>query len=86
MNEGQHGLVTYTNADVEVPILFTNRLAKNDNRISYDEHDGEILHKPIGKISKLFALYGVYFIWLHVDANLLTDPDLHQGFARLGTR
>ena len=52
VNEGHEGHVTYINADVEMPILSTNGLAKQNIRISYEEFDGEILHKPTRKISK----------------------------------
>ena len=37
VNEGHDGTVTYINADVEMPILSTNGLAKNDSKISYEE-------------------------------------------------
>ena len=52
VNEGHDGTVTYINANVDMPILSTNGLAKDQNRISYEEHDGEILHKPTGRISR----------------------------------
>ena len=84
VNEGHAGVVNFENADVEMSILSTNRLAKDQNAVTFREHDGQILHEPTGRISKFFEMYGVYFIWLHVDTNILTHPNLHEGFVRRG--
>ena len=84
MTEGHKGTVVFENAEVEMPILSGNKIAKQQNELKFREHAGECLHLPTGRISRLFALYGVYFIWLHVDSQLLTHPNLDEGFVRQG--
>lgn len=84
VSEGHSGTVTFENCNVEMPILSTNRLAKDQDAVTYWEHEGQILHEPTGRISKLFAMYGVYFIWPHIDSDLLTHPNLYEGFVRQG--
>ena len=79
--EGHRYSTTFTNADVTMPILSTGRMADSDCLSTFGKNGGTILHTPSGEISEFIRCYGVYFVKLVVDPNVLNEG---QPFQRQG--
>ena len=69
-SEGQAGTITWKNAQVAMPILSTHELARNGNRVLYDEDHGYIINKLTGKTTKFIHAAGVYFVQLVVQKDM----------------
>ena len=64
--EGTNGCIKWKNANVAMPILSTQELARNGNMLVYDEDHGFIINKKTGQLTKFIAAAGVYFVQLRV--------------------
>ena len=70
--------IVVQNAEVGMPIISTNKLAKEQNDIVYRADDGYILHLPTGQRTPFVARDGVYFVQMRIPNDLAT------GFQRRG--
>ena len=70
--------ITFQNADVGMPIVSTNKLAHEDNDITYRKDDGYITNTVTEAKTPFIARDGVYFIKMKVPKNAMTarSPDL----------
>ena len=75
--EGQKRRVQFTHADVEMPILSTNELSRNNGELRYREHDGTIVNLISKEETAFVASGGVYFLKMLVPKKLLHDE--HEG-------
>ena len=58
--------IRWKHADVEIPMLSTREIAKNNKSITYNEDDGVITHIPTGQQTKFISAASVHFIKLYV--------------------
>ena len=73
--EGDHTIINWKNADVDLPILSTHELAKNGHRLEYDELDGVIRNKATGKTTGFYAGHGVYWLPMLVKKHIAGTQD-----------
>ena len=79
--EGHTYSTTFQNAEVSMPTLSTNRMADSDCVSTFKKNGGTILHEPSGEVSHFIRCYGVYFVKLVVNPELLNvgAPFQRQG-------
>ena len=80
--EGDSKIITWKNADVDLPILSTHELAKNGHCLEYDEDAGVIRNKTTGKTNGFISQGDVYWIALLVPKSIAGNKP--QGFGRPG--
>ena len=78
--EQQHRTINWKNGNVDLPILSTHELARNGNRLEYDEDDGVIRNKKTNETTGFMSSAGVYWLPLLVKKDLTRK----QGFGRPG--
>ena len=65
-------------------MLSTGGLTDLDNDVLYSKYGGYIEHLPTKERSKIFTMYGVYFIKMLVPTTYRHKPDTtdlqHEGF------
>ena len=80
--EGEDKSITWKHGDVALPILSTHELARNHNRLEYDEDEGWIRNKVTGKTTRFIQAGGVQFAQLLVPKHIAKNP--FQPFTRQG--
>ena len=72
--EGHNGAVLWKNADVALPILSTQELARNGRRLDYGEHGGSITIPMEDKDMNFIAAHGVYWLKMLIPKHYV-KPD-----------
>ena len=65
---------TFQNAEVGLPIVSLNQVARDNHRVILDDDAGVIIHKPTGAEFPFVVRHGVYLMTLRVPKALVT-PD-----------
>ena len=60
--EGNEEVVTWQNADVELPIRSTKKMAAGKKRLCYGEESGIVINPDTGIHNRFVSAHGVYFI------------------------
>lgn len=63
---GHKRSIVFQNADVQIPITSTGRMADADFETTYRKHDGIIHHLPTGQKDRFIRAHGVYWIEMNV--------------------
>ena len=64
-------------------ILSTNKRAHDTNAVTYWEHEGNSYMSPLAGFQNDLPCTVSTFL-AHIDSDLLTHPNLYEGFARPG--
>ena len=87
--QGHKVNVTFQDAEVGVPILSVGELTDSKHKVDFEDHGGEILHKPTGTVTPFVRKLGVYFVKIMVPRSSLEksnfpDEDKSSRFGRPG--
>ena len=77
--DGSKRQVMWKNAEVELPILSTHEIARNNKSLTYFEDHGFIDDLKTGHRVEFIQAGGVYFVMLLVPKNITNGPDTAGG-------
>ena len=69
--EGKEELITWQNADVELPIRSTKKMAGGGRLVCYGENSGVVLNPETCVNKRLVSTHGVYFIRMLVPKHIV---------------
>ena len=82
--KGNQRTIRWNNADVDMPILSTKELNRENGRLIFDEDEGWILNRTTGDSNHFISAAGVYFCKMYNPGKHFDEDAPSMGFGRPG--